>query len=87
MLSMRKQIAPLIGVACWIFDGIFIGALMTGAMRNAAVQVGLFYAVTLSIVVPLFGNPGLWSALMLMNAARGLSLWRAFPRVLARTTA
>lgn len=79
--------APLIGVACWIFDGIFIGALMTGAMRNAAIQVGLFYAAALAILVPLFGNPGLWSALMLMNAARGLTLWRAFPRVLARATA
>lgn len=79
--------APLIGVACWIFDGIFIGALMTGAMRNAAIQVGLFYAATLAILVPLFGNPGLWCALMLMNAARGLTLWRAYPRVLARATA
>lgn len=76
--------APLIGTACWIFDGIFIGALMTGAMRNAALQVAVLYAVALVILVPLFGNPGLWSALMLMNAARGLTLYRAYPKVIAR---
>ena len=29
--------APLIGVASWIFDGIFIGATLTRAMRQAMI--------------------------------------------------
>ena len=77
--------APLIGNAAWIYDGVFIGALETGAMRRAAIGVAIFYALALALLVPPFGNPGLWSALMLMNAARGLALHRAFPQVLART--
>jgi hypothetical protein len=27
--------APLIGVAAWIYDGIFIGAMLTGDMLRA----------------------------------------------------
>lgn len=76
--------APLIGTACWIYDGIFIGALMTQAMRNAALQVACLYLVALAVLVPAFGNQGLWAALMVMNAGRGLTLRRAFPQVLAR---
>jgi MATE family multidrug resistance protein len=79
--------APLIGTACWIYDGIFIGALMTRAMRNAALQVACLYAVALALLVPAFGNQGLWAALMVMNAARGLTLRRAFPQVLAQAGA
>ena len=71
--------APLIGIACWIYDGIFIGALQTGAMVRAAVQVLAVYVPALFILVPLFGNHGLWAALMVMNLARGLTLWRAWP--------
>lgn len=76
--------APLIGTACWIYDGIFIGALMTQAMRNAALQVACVYVLALAVLVPAFGNHGLWAALMVMNAGRGLTLRRAFPQVLAQ---
>lgn len=76
--------APLISAAAWIYDGVYIGALMTHSMRNAALQVAMLYAAALAILVPTFGNQGLWAALMLMNAARGVTLNRAFPQVLAR---
>ena len=79
--------APLISSAAWTYDGIFIGALMTHSMRNAAIQVAGLYAAALAILVPSFGNQGLWAALMLMNAARGLTLRRAFPQILARAEA
>lgn len=76
--------APLIGTTCWIYDGIFIGALMTGAMVRAALIVLAVYAPALLILVPAFGNHGLWAALMVMNLARGVTLHRAFPAILAR---
>ena len=76
--------APLIGTACWIYDGIFIGALMTGAMVRAALQVAALYIPALILLVPPFGNHGLWAALMLMNLARGVTLYRAFPLIEAR---
>lgn len=79
--------APLISTACWIYDGIFIGALMTHVMRNTALQVAGLYALALASLVPAFGNPGLWAALLVMNAARGITLHRAFPQVLTRAAA
>ena len=80
-------VAPLIGAACWIYDGIFIGALMTGAMVRAAVQVAALFIPALFVLVPSFGNHGLWAALMLMNAARGVTLYRAYPQITARLQA
>ena len=74
--------APLIGVASWIYDGIFIGAMQTRAMLHAMALSVALYAVALAALVPLMGNHGLWAALMVLNIARGLSMWRAFPAVL-----
>jgi multidrug resistance protein, MATE family len=76
--------APLIGVVCWIYDGVFIGALMTGAMVRAALLVLAVYVPALLVLVPAFGNHGLWAALMVMNMARGLTLHRALPEITAR---
>ena len=75
--------APLIGITCWIYDGIFIGALMTGAMVRAALIVLAIYVPALLVLVPSFGNHGLWAALSVMNIARGATLHRAFPTILA----
>ena len=78
------SLAPLIGVASWIFDGIFIGALQTRAMlRTMALSVAV-YAAALAVLIPLLGNHGLWAALMVLNATRGLTMWRAYPRVIGQ---
>lgn len=75
---------PLVGVAAWIFDGIFIGALLTRLMlRTMALSVAV-YAVALLALPPAFGNHGLWAALMALNLARSLTMWRAYPAVAAR---
>ena len=76
--------APLIGAAAWIYDGIFIGALMTGSMVRSALTVVAIYIPALFVLVPTTGNHGLWAALMLMNAARGITLYRAFAQIEAR---
>ena len=75
--------APLIGVAAWIYDGIFIGALLTGDMLRAMLLSVLVYIAALIILVPLAGNHGLWAALMVLNAVRTLTLWRLYPKVSA----
>ena len=75
--------APLIGVASWIYDGIFIGALQTRAMLRAmALSVGV-YALALAVLIPVLGNHGLWAGLMVLNATRGLTMRAAYPKVLA----
>ena len=77
-------LAPLIGVASWIFDGIFIGALQTRAMLRAMAISVAVYAAALVVLIPLLGNHGLWAALMVLNATRGLTMWRAYPRVIGQ---
>jgi len=74
--------APLIGVAAWIFDGIFIGAMMTGAMLRTMMVSVAAYAVALAVLTPIFGNHGLWAALMVMNATRSLTMARVWPSVI-----
>ncbi|MFM2389020.1 MAG: hypothetical protein RLZZ437_575 [Pseudomonadota bacterium] len=79
-------VAPLIGVASWIYDGIFIGATLTGLMlRTMAISVAL-YVLALAALVPVLGNHGLWAALMVLNATRGVTMALAYP-ALARKAA
>jgi MATE family multidrug resistance protein len=79
-------LAPLIGAVPWIFDGIFIGATLTAEMRRTMIASTALYAAALALLVPAFANHGLWAALMAFFAARGLTMWRAFP-ALARKIA
>jgi MATE family multidrug resistance protein len=73
--------APVIGIAAWMFDGIFIGATRTADMRNAMLASAAVYAVALAILLPAFGNHGLWAALMVLNATRGVTLALLYPRI------
>lgn len=72
--------APLVAVAGWMLDGIFIGATMTREMRVAMLQSVVIYVVAVITLLPLWGNHGLWAALMILNVARGLSMARFYPR-------
>ncbi len=77
-------LAPLVGVASWMFDGIFIGATATGEMLRAMAISVAMYLVALAILLPLFGNHGLWAALMVLLIARGITMARAYPGIEAR---
>ena len=72
--------APLIGIASWMFDGIFIGATRTREMRKAMIAATATYAAALALLLPA-GNHGLWAALMILNAARGLAMAFYYPTV------
>ncbi|MDP3264815.1 MAG: MATE family efflux transporter [Tabrizicola sp.] len=76
--------APLIGVAAWIYDGIFIGAMLTGDMLRAMLVSVAVYVLALAMMIPAFGNHGLWAALMVLNATRTVTMWRRYPKVAAR---
>lgn len=78
--------APLIGFASWIFDGIFIGALMTREMLRAMVLSVAVYVAALALLTPLAGNHGLWASLMILNTTRALTLWRAMPALAGRVS-
>jgi multidrug resistance protein, MATE family len=77
-------LGPVIGIASWMFDGIFIGATLTREMRNAMVLSVAVYLAAVALFLPAFGNHGLWGALMVLNAARGLSMAALYPRAEAK---
>ncbi len=73
--------APLISVAAYMYDGIFIGATWTREMRVAALQSVAVYVAALAVLVPLIGNHGLWAALMVLNVMRAVTLGLRYPRL------
>lgn len=72
--------APLVGIASWMFDGIFIGATLTREMRVAMMQSVALYVGAVLVLPSFWGNHGLWAALMLLNIARGVTMARRYPR-------
>lgn len=71
--------APVIGCASWMLDGIFIGATRSRDMRNMMILSGLVYGLALWCLVPPYGNHGLWAALLIFFAVRGLTLAWCYP--------
>jgi MATE family multidrug resistance protein len=76
--------APLVAVAGFLFDGVFIGATWTRDLRNAMLVVVFgIYLPAWWWLMPAFGNHGLWAAMILFLAARGVALGLLWPRRLA----
>ncbi len=69
-----QVILPLVGVWCYLLDGMFIGATRAAEMRNSMAVAAAGFALTL-LTLPWLGNHGLWLALTVFLALRGL-FWR-----------
>jgi len=74
-------IAPLAGVAAWMLDGIFIGATRTADMRNMMFISFCIYLIALVILLPKYGNHGLWASLIIFSLARGITLGFKYPKL------
>ena len=75
-------LAPVAGVVSWLFDGIFIGATLTREMRlTMTLSFALFLGAVLTLP-QMFGNHGLWAALIVLYIARGASMAVFLPRVM-----
>ncbi len=72
-------LSPLLGVAAFMLDGVFIGATRTREMRNAMILSGLIYLAALAILPGLLGNHGLWASMMVLFLARTLTLAVRYP--------
>ena len=71
--------APLVGLASWMLDGIFVGATRSRDMRNmTVVAVALYFAVAWPLSGT-FGNHGLWGALTLSWVLRAVTLAWCYP--------
>ncbi len=80
-------VLTVLGVACYMLDGIFIGATGTREMRNTVIlSVAIYFAVIWALV-PVYGNVALWSAFALLNVLRGVFLWLFYPGLERRVAA
>ncbi|WP_321964942.1 MATE family efflux transporter [Paraburkholderia sp. J7] len=74
-------LSPLISVWGFLLDGVFIGATRTRELMQAmAVSMAVFLLTSWALVGPL-GNHGLWIALLVFMAARGMTLSPLLPRI------
>ncbi|MEZ5751448.1 MAG: MATE family efflux transporter [Paracoccaceae bacterium] len=72
--------APVLGIAAWMFDGIYIGATFTREMLATAAFATAVYALTVWLTWPM-GNHGLWLSIIVLNVARGASQAVLYPRI------
>lgn len=66
-------IAPLIGFWSYLFDGLFIGATRSREMRNTMLFSTFICYLPAWYFLQDMGNDGLWIALLIFLAARGIS--------------
>ena len=71
--------APVISVACFQLDGVFIGAVRTRVMRNMMMLSLAIFLAAWAVLTPAFGNHGLWASLMVFFVARAATLWVHLP--------
>lgn len=72
-------VAPLVGCAAWMLDGIFIGATRSRDMRNMMILSVAGYLIAVLTLIPIMGNHGLWLALLVSFALRGVTLGLRYP--------
>lgn len=73
---------PLISVWAFTYDGVYLAATSTRAMRNTVMLSFAVFLVALYALMPLLGNHGLWIAVAAFLGCRGLLLHLVFPHVL-----
>ena len=74
-------LAPLVGAAAWMLDGIFIGATRTADMRNMMFISFCIYLIALAFLLPKYDNHGLWASLIIFSIARGVTLCYKYPKL------
>ena len=72
-------IAPVLGLAAYMLDGVFIGATRSRDMRNMMALSLAIYGIAVVVLLPMLGNHGLWLALLISFVARGVTLGLRYP--------
>jgi MATE family multidrug resistance protein len=67
-----SALAPLTGVACFQYDGIFTGATQTADMRNMMIVSVITFFLAWWPLEQIYGNHGLWASMIIFFAARGI---------------
>ena len=72
-------LAPILGFAAWMLDGIFIGATRTTDMRNMMIVSTIIYFASVIPLMAAFGNHGLWVGMLISFVVRGITLAIRYP--------
>ncbi|MFO0996565.1 MAG: MATE family efflux transporter [Alphaproteobacteria bacterium] len=74
-------VTPIVLVWGFLLDGVFNGATHTREMRNAMIISAAGYIGGIQLLVPLWGNHGLWAAFILFSLLRIVTLGAWYPRI------
>ena len=79
-------ILPLLSIWSFQLDGIFIGATAGASMRNGMIISTICYVLAIFILLPLWGNHGLWAAYSIFIVMRALTLFYKYPEIEKRAS-
>jgi multidrug resistance protein, MATE family len=65
---------PLVSVTSFMLDGIMIGAMRARDMRNSMIISTCIFIATAYGLQQIWGNEGLWTAMMILMIARAVTL-------------
>jgi MATE family multidrug resistance protein len=65
-------LVPVAGVAAFVWDGIFIGTTQTRGMLLASVLATIVFFLLVALLMPLWGNHGLWLAMLAYLLVRSM---------------
>jgi len=77
-------LTPFTGVMAFLFDGVFIGATWSAAMRNCMVAAFATFIAAWWLLKG-YGNDGLWIAFLILQAVRGLYQAAVLPGLMRAT--
>ncbi|HEY5775720.1 MAG TPA: MATE family efflux transporter [Xanthomonadales bacterium] len=75
---------PVVAVACYQFDGVYIAATAGAAMMVTMAIAFTIYVLVLNPLSTAWGLGGLWTAVLIFMAARGLAQAFWYPRLKSR---
>ncbi|MFO1149507.1 MAG: MATE family efflux transporter [Alsobacter sp.] len=78
--------APLVGAMAFAFDGIYVGATWTRAMRDLMLASFALYLATFYLASG-WSNAGLWTAFLAFLGVRGIGQALLYPRLARRAFA
>ncbi len=72
--------SPLISVWCFLYDGVYVGMTRAREMRNIMIFSTFGVFLPAWFLTQSFGNHGLWFALLLFMASRGIGMHLGYVR-------
>lgn len=66
---------PLLSTPCFIWDGVFIGLTASKSLRDSMLLAFAVFILCWYLFEPIYGNHGLWLAMLVFMVARGLFQW------------